>query len=233
MPVFELSYFWSAGMFVNLALLFYVLGFLARDELWLRGLLLTGTGFYLLYYYHAAESPLWDAIFTSSVLGLANLCMIVVIMVERTTVTMSGETVAIFRAFKTLNPGQFRRLMKRAVWRQCETATTLSRENVVPEGLYYVMSGRIDIARGETRSELETGAFVAEIAFLLNRPATATVIAQPGTRYLEWKPDDIRRLMRRSQDMSNAMIALFNNDLARKVARSMPHPETMAARGQG
>ena len=73
---FDYSYFWSAGVFVNLALLFYVLGFLARDEIWLRGLILIGTAFYLIYYYYAADTPLWDAIFASGVLGLANIYMI-------------------------------------------------------------------------------------------------------------------------------------------------------------
>jgi len=57
-----LASLWSAEIFVYGALLFYVLGFLFRDELWLRGLLFVGTIFYILYYYFAAQSPLWDAI---------------------------------------------------------------------------------------------------------------------------------------------------------------------------
>ena len=50
-----------------------VLGYLFRDQVKLRLLLLFGTLFYVLYYALAALEPLWDAIIASSVLGLANL----------------------------------------------------------------------------------------------------------------------------------------------------------------
>ena len=46
----DLTYFLSAGMFVHLALLFYILALLAREELLLRGLLMIGTVFYIIYY---------------------------------------------------------------------------------------------------------------------------------------------------------------------------------------
>jgi len=51
---------WSAGSFVYLALMFYVLGSLVRDELWLRVLILTGSFCYVIYYIYAPERPLWD-----------------------------------------------------------------------------------------------------------------------------------------------------------------------------
>ena len=46
-----IDYLTSAAILVQIAFIFYSLGFLARDELWLRCLLLTGTTFYLFYYY--------------------------------------------------------------------------------------------------------------------------------------------------------------------------------------
>jgi len=61
-----------ATVFVQLALLFYVLGFLTRNELYLRVWLLTGTGFYILYYYFVTDVPLWDALWTSAAIGVVN-----------------------------------------------------------------------------------------------------------------------------------------------------------------
>ena len=106
------SVFFSVGIFVHLALLFYVLGFLVRDELWLRGLILIGSGFYILYYYYASATPLWDAIFASAVIGLVNISMMVVIVRERSTIGMNAEMLLLYESFPTLSPGQFRRIIR-------------------------------------------------------------------------------------------------------------------------
>jgi len=90
-----LASLWTAEIFVYAALLFYVLGFLFRDELWLRGLLFVGTIFYIIYYYYAASNPLWDAILTSSILGVVNVAMIGVVIWERTKFTMSSDQASI------------------------------------------------------------------------------------------------------------------------------------------
>lgn len=218
----DASYLWSASIFVNLALLFYVLGFLARDELWLRGLILTGTGFYLLYYYYIADTPLWDAILASAVLGLANLSMICVIVLERTSRFMSSDERGLYKSFHTLNPGQFRQVMKYARGEVLKSDTRLAVEGVHSEYLVFVVSGDVSLAVGDGRLGLVVPCFVAEVGFLLERPASATVTARAGTQVLRWKAADIRRLMRRKPELSNAMVALFNLDLARKVARSVP-----------
>jgi len=83
-----IEYVTSAAILVQVAFLFYALGFLARDELLLRILILVGTIFYLLYYFFIDEAPLWEAIFTSSILGIINIGMILVLILERTTFAM-------------------------------------------------------------------------------------------------------------------------------------------------
>ena len=225
---FDYSYFWSAGVFVNLALLFYVLGFLARDEIWLRGLILIGTAFYLIYYYYAADTPLWDAIFASGVLGLANIYMIIVISLERSTVFMSADDLALYQSFGTLNPGQFRLIMKRATREILSDDRVLAREGVVSDHLVFVVDGQFQVQRAAVVADVAPPSFVGEVGFLLERPASATVTARAGTEILQWQARDIRALMARKPELSNAMIALFNLDLAQKVARSMPSGDRAA-----
>lgn len=206
------------GWLVHLALLFYGLGFMIRDELWLRILVLIGTFFYLLYYYFFPASPLWDAIFASSVLGIINIVLIIIIIRERTLFAMNSEEAGLFQAFSTLTPGQFRKMMKVGAWRTANSPATLTREGLPSDTLYYVVSGAMTAQKSGHSFELDPEKFIGEIAFLTGSPASATVTAMPDCVYIEWKSSDIRRLMAKSQAFENALAALFNFDLARKVA---------------
>lgn len=55
MDLVDFSYLGTAGVFVQLALLFFVMGLLTRNELGLRLLLLIGSMFYITYYYHVTD----------------------------------------------------------------------------------------------------------------------------------------------------------------------------------
>lgn len=222
---FDLSYLWSAGIFVHLALLFYVLGFLTRDELWLRCLLFVGTIFYILYYYYVSTDPLWDAILTSTILGVANLYVIVLICSERSTVFMSTEQIELYKSFPTLSPGQFRMILKRSRRVTLDDTAVLATFGQTSNALIFLISGKAKLERSGTRAACVIPSFIGEIGFLLQQPASATVTAEAGTEYLVWDAAEIRALLDRKTELSNAMIALFNIDLATKVARSMPEHE--------
>jgi len=222
MPEFDLSFIWSATLFVNLALLFYVLGFLARDEMWLRGWLLLGTVFYLIYYYYAADAPLWDAMFTSGVLGLTNTSMMVVIAIERSTWFLSADQAVLYRSFRTLSPGQFRKLLALAKSEKLSEPRLLTIQDVTSRHLTFVSSGSVSIQRAGEHALLAGPSFIGEVGFLLDRPASATVQAGPGAEILQWDAGQIRELMTKKPEISNAMVALFNVDMALKVSRSMP-----------
>jgi len=163
---FLLSAIWSVEAFVYLAFVFYVLGFLFRDELWMRGLLLGGTFFYVLYYFYAPANPLWDAIFTSTIMGVVNIAMITIVIAERTTFTMSQDKAAIYAHFSNLSPGQFRRVIKRG-----DTCVAKTKERLCVGGdplhdLFFIVAGDAEITkRGETIT-VSAGRFVGEVAFL-------------------------------------------------------------------
>lgn len=225
----DLSYLFSAGIFVQLALLFHVLGLLARNELLLRGLILVGTICYIVYYYFISDAPLWDAIWASTVIGLTNLSMILVILREKSTIGMTPEMLELYRAFTTLSPGQFRKIMKHADWVTVEADTQICTRGVRPEFLYAVSAGEVILRREEQDATIGAGNFIGEISFLLNGPATADVIAPAGVEYVRWNRDQLIKQMNKSTRLSNAVSALFNKDIARKLSVSWPAAETSHA----
>lgn len=212
----------TVGLLVYMAFVLDLFGFLARDELWLRLLMLAASALYLVYYYYVADDPLWDAIITNALLAAANLLMIVVVVLERTTFSMSKETVALYRAFPMLSPGQFRRILKAARDVHAPARKELTRAGTAVANLYYVVDGPFGIQKGAQAVRVDGGAFIGEIAFLTGAPASATVSVEPGTRYLEWEADALHRLIRKSPKLRLALSAQFNDDLVRKVANSMP-----------
>jgi len=215
----------SAEMLVYGALLFYVLGFLFRDELWLRGLLFIGTMFYILYYYHAADSPLWEAIITSSILATVNIAMIAVVMWERSTFGMGADSAVLYGYFKNLSPGQFRRIMKQGTLVIAESDETLTSEGEPLDRFYFVFEGQSNITKRGNSTDVPTGHFIGEVSFLKGGPATATARVTKGSRYVMWTHKDLKQLMKKSPNLSNALLALLNMDMAGKVGRSQPVEE--------
>jgi cyclic nucleotide-binding protein len=218
----DFSYFSGAGIFVQIALLFYVLGLLTRNELRLRVLLLIGSGFYIIYYYNASDAPLWDAIWTSSAIALSNMLMIAIILRERSTWGMSAEMLTLYQSFPTLNPGQFRRIMSHGDWIVAAEDTEICTQGVKPTHLYLLSSGTIKLGRDGKTVTIGAGNFLGEISFLIDGPATATVIVPAGARYVQWERTRLTALMEKSPRLSNALSALFNKDIARKLAISWP-----------
>lgn len=218
----DMSYLFSAGIFVQLALLFYVLGLLTRNELLLRVQILIGTSCYILYYYFIGDTPLWDAIWASCVIGAANLFMIAVILWEKSTVGMSPQMRALYGSFPTSNPGQFRKIMKSATWITAEQDTQICERGVHLEHLFLIASGNAVLSQNGRNYEIGHGNFIGEISFLIGGPASADVIAPKGTEYVRWERDTLREHMKKSTRMSNAISAMFNLDIAHKLARSGP-----------
>ncbi|WP_417727119.1 Crp/Fnr family transcriptional regulator [Roseovarius sp.] len=212
----------SIGILVYMAFVFDFFGFLARDELLLRLLMLAASVLYLFYYYHVADTPLWDAITTNAVLGAANLAMIGVVILERTTFSMSKETEALFQQFPMLTPGQFRRLLKSARTIAVTAPRTLTMAGTPVKRLWYVHEGALRIDKTGQETLVEAPMFVGELAFLTGAQASASVTAEPGARILEWDAAELHRLLRKSSKLHVALQAQFNADLVRKVTHSAP-----------
>ena len=216
------------AIFARAALVFYVAGLLVRDGLWLRVLLLFGTVFYILYYFTVGDTPLWDAIFASLMIGAANLVTLIRILVERTTLGMTAERKALFAHFPTMTPGQFRKVMRAGQVRTVDQPEQLVSQGAVPLSLYYVLEGPVFLKRNEQRIKIQSNVFIGEISFIQGKAseATATVDLGQGARFIEWDRERLYKILERSQPLSNALTALFNRDMSYKLTQSFPSSGT-------
>jgi CRP-like cAMP-binding protein len=217
-----IDYLAAPATFVHIGTLCYVLGLLTRKELLLRLLLLTGSSFYILYYYTVSDNPLWEAIASSALIGSSNFPVICRIFRERSTWGMSEEMLKLYASFPNFSPGQFRRMMKIADILEPGEALPLLTQGEVPTHLYLTVDGDFELVRDGQNALIGPGNFLGEISFLLGGAATATVIACPGSRYVAWELNDLRQMMEKHAVMDGAIAVLLNKDVARKLAVSFP-----------
>ncbi|SFR07345.1 hypothetical protein [Poseidonocella sedimentorum] len=204
-------------------LLFKAAGFLVRDELVLRALVVIGMACDIAFY-TLQPNPILHSILTNGFLTAINLLLIVLIVLERTTLSMSDREKALFAAFPTLRPGQFRRVVRHARWHRAEAQAQLIDEGAPVERLFYIQSPRFEIEKQGQRYSAEGPAFAGELVFLKGGLSSASVWVPAGSDYISFDSAALHRTMARSVPLSNAMIALFGEDLARKVANSVPLP---------
>ncbi len=215
----DVSLILSGILFVGLIL--KIAGFLVRDELLLRVMVAGGLACDAAFYGLRPEPILQS---TLSNLGLVaiNVALILLIISERTTWRMSAEDRSLFTHFGTLTPGQFRRLRPMMV-RQTEGAgAELTWEGQPVENLMLVFSDRILIAKDGAEFPIAGPAFVGEIALLTGNPSSASVTLPDGGTVVRLPITQFKRRMARTPALSNAMVALFGHELARKVADSVP-----------
>jgi len=210
-------------LLIFLGLAFKAAGFLVRDELWLRGLVFTGTMFDIAFYYLQSPS-IWGSVLTNAVLVVVNASLIAVIVIERSSLFMSKQDLMVFEQFKTLSPGQFRRINRWANWRTAAEDTIVLREGDRADQLYYIDADAFCVVKHGDRYQARGPAFAGEIMLLQGGVASASVVVPKGARYGEWSAQKLRTAMRKSRGLENALVARFGHDLADKVRNSVPVP---------
>ncbi len=205
---------------VHLGAFLYLAGFLCRDQLLLRGFIVAGDILYILYFYFAPASPLWGGIFWSAVFTLANLAMIGRILSDRSAYGMTEEDRRLHGLLDTLTPGEFRRLMRAGHWNRADGNVAITLEGQPLHRLAYVIDGTVTVEKAGHAFTITSPTFIGEVAFLIDRPASATVTLSAGARYVTWDMKRLRRALLRSPALRIGLGAAFNRDLAEKVARA-------------
>lgn len=206
---------------VYLAGIFYAAGMAITNQIVLRIFVLMGTSIYLMYYWTISESPLWEAIYVSLLIGLANVCGLTSLVARRSRLAIPRAHSDIYNDFPALPPGDFRALMKLATRYTLENDKQLTTEGEAGTKLYYVLRGDTLLRKGEQAFVLPPKMFLGEIAFLIDVPSSASAWLEAGSEILEWDCTALKRKCARNARFKLALEAAISTDLAQKVAISM------------
>jgi CRP-like cAMP-binding protein len=205
---------------IHLGALCYLVCFLFRDQLKLRIFAVLGDIIYTGFYFVAADQPLWSAIVYSTLNIIINFVMMSMILNDRRQTTLGDNDLRLYQSFPGMTPGDFRRLTRMGKWHRADASEILTEEGKPPERLYYVLEGSMELRKGDRNSILPAGIFIGEIAYLKNTPASATVVAKPGTQFMAWNQSDLKKFTERHDSLKQSLNLLLSTDLAAKVARA-------------
>ena len=208
----------SLDILVHIGAFLFLLAYLVRDQILLRGLIILGTVFYIGYYF-SMETPLWSALLWNSSFVVINLIMIGVIYSDRASFVMSEKERKLYQVFNTLSPGEFKKLLKIADWFDGSSEEQITTVGEVPARLYFIIDGEALIARDDKKFIVGPNVFIGELAYLVRKPATATVKLTDKVVGISWKTSSLIKLLASNPQMKIAFDGLLNQDLAAKLAR--------------
>jgi hypothetical protein len=213
--------FWAPETLVYVAGAFYVLGLLILNQIMLRIMVLAGTAFYLIYYFTVSDQPLWEAIYISLMIGLANITGLIGLLARQSRLALPRAHKDIFHHFSGLPPGDFRTLMRAATRTKTVHEMALTIEDTHLDKLHYVIDGHTVVTKMGDRFTVPGQTFVGEVAYLTGAPASASTSLAAGSEFLTWSTADLQHICARSVRFQMAVEAVLSRDMANKVARSV------------
>lgn len=205
---------------VHVGAILYLVCFLFRDQILLRSFAIAGDAAYVAYYYNVADQPLWGAIFWNIPNAMINLTMIALILRDSRVTSFTDNELKLYRCLNSLSPAEFRKIVRLGKWSKANGEMPLAKEGQSLDMLHYVVEGDVEIDKGGRKIQVVPGLFIGEVAFLKQRPASATVKVAPGSLYFSWPHSELTRAQSKNDDMRNAISSMLNSDMADKVARS-------------
>jgi len=141
-------------------------------------------------------------------------------MTDRREVKFDEDDLVLFGAIPSISPGDFRRLMAKAQKDTAFVNIALTHQGRNPRNLWFMVSGSATVEKDGAQRQIEAPAFVGEVAYLLEQPASATVTLAAGGRYVRWPMEELREFLEGQDTLKTSLEGGFNRDLALKLAAS-------------
>jgi len=202
---------------VHLGYLLQLFALLARDVLWLRGMLVAAQSVLAGY---AWLLGLWPYVFWNALFVLINCYWVVKLLRERAAVQLPDDLRPTYeRHFAALAPPEFLHLWREGERRSARDAQ-LVREGTRPDALCFLLAGEVAVrSRGRELARLAPGNFVAEMSLLTGEQTTADAWAVGAVEYLAWPVATLARLRERNPMLWSKVQSVLGHDLVEKIKR--------------
>lgn len=203
---------------IHLGYLLQLFALLARDVLWLRGILVAAQSVLAAY---AWSQGLWPYVFWNVLFVMINLYWVVRLLRERAAVELPDELRQLYeKHFAALAPPEFLR-----VWREGErrahAGVQLLRQDTRPDALYFLLSGTVSVrVEGREVTQLGAGSFVGEMSILTGERTTADVVALGPVEYMAWPVAKLARVRATSPMLWSKIQSVLGHDLVEKIRRA-------------
>ncbi len=180
-------------------------------------------GLLSIYFYALPGGPILNALFWMVPTFIINVVMISQIYRERRDHGIPDDVRALYEKMAVLTPAQFRRLLTIST-RTAGQGTKILAEGKSSEQLHFLLKGDAILEKGSKSHKIQSGTFLGEVSFINQTVASGTVVLTDTSECLSWDSKRLTELMKKEMAIDIAMRGVFNHDLARKVASSIPLP---------
>jgi hypothetical protein len=202
----------------HLSYVLIAISYWLTDIFWLRVMAVVGLSLEI-FYFALSGGDLragigWDLVF----IGI-NLYQLYRLIRDRLSLRVSEADRELLRsALPGLDDAQIARLLAAGAFCDIEGGTKLAEENLALEKLFFICAGRVRVTiAGREVSHLERGNFVGEVAFLTQRPATATVVAESAVRALVFDRQKLSQFFDNETEVAGLIYQLMGRELAHKI----------------
>lgn len=202
----------------HISYLLIAISYWLTDIFWLRVVAVVGLSLEILYFWHSGGDLRtgmgWDLIFIA-----INLYQLYRLVKDRLSLRLPEADRDLLRSvFTGLDDPQIARLLIAGEFCDFAGGTTLAAENEALDRIFFVCSGRARVMIGGREvSLLEKGSFVGEVAFLTDKRATATVIAEGDMRALAFGRGKLRQFFEKETEVAGLIYQLLGRELANKI----------------
>lgn len=173
----------------------------------------------------ATQSGLTSSILIGTLAGLfSGILMAILLLVydiPRPKLSLrlpEAERELLRSVFTGLDDEQIARLLVAGRFNDIAKGTTLAEENKPLETLFFICAGHVKVnVAGRKVADMGKGNFVGEIAFLTEKPATATVVADESVRALVFERAELNQFFRNEAEVAGLIYQLLGRDLANKL----------------
>lgn len=202
----------------HLSYILIAVSYWLTDIFWLRVVAVVGLSLEIVYFLMSGGDLRtgigWDLVFI-----LINLYHLYRLVQDRLRLRLPEKGRELLRkALTGLDDAKIARLLGAGALCDLPAGTTLAEENQTLDKLYFLCEGRVAVTiGGRAVSQLKEGNFVGEVAFLTERPATATVVAETAVRALAFDSDTLKRFFKNETEVAGLIYQLIGRELAHKI----------------
>lgn len=202
----------------HLSYLLIAVSYWLTDMFWLRLVAIVGLTLEIIYFLFSGGDLRtgigWDVVFIA-----INAYQLSRLMQDRLSLRLPADERELLRNVLTgLDDAQIARLLVAGRFSDIAKGTLLAEENQPLERLFFICAGHVRVTIGGREvAHLEKGNFVGEVAFLTEKPATATVVAEDSVRALVFEGSELSRFFRNEAEVAGLIYQLLGRELANKI----------------
>lgn len=210
---------WLAGLSYGMLALSYVM----RDMRWLRVIAILAASLDLAIYYNIRpDQPMWVQFGFSMVFVAINMYQLYVLWLDAQGSRFEGDAKVLYESvFKTLTPGEFRRVLALGQFVSVANGVEVLRMGHAVDNVTIMVAGELAIFRqANILSHVSPGAFIGEMGYITGKPASVNVRASKPSRVFSIACASLLELDETSPDLHSKLMGLMGRDIAEKLHRT-------------